>query len=181
VERAEFDAAGSAAGAGARAEFDAARRDAGQGALRLEGAAGAAQGGPGLLRSGQEALALSAPAGGLDRALSAGELRTRVLTSGRPLASATSGLRGEAAIGTIAPEIRQRAETFSGPIETYEWVRNAVRPELYHGFMKGPLQTLLETSGNDADTAGLLIALLRAKGIPARYVRGTGPAAARRW
>ena len=39
--------------------------------------------------------------------------------------------------------------------------------------MKGPLQTLLESSGNDADTAGLLIALLRAKGIPARYVRGT--------
>ena len=52
-------------------------------------------------------------------------------------------------------------------------MRNAIRPELYHGVMKGPVQTLLESSGNDADTAGLLIALLRAKGIPARYVRGT--------
>ena len=52
-------------------------------------------------------------------------------------------------------------------------MRNAIRPELYHGVLKGPVQTLLESSGNDADTAGLLIALLRAKGIPARYVRGT--------
>ena len=39
--------------------------------------------------------------------------------------------------------------------------------------MKGEVQTYLEGSGNDADTASLLVQLLRAKGIPARYVRAT--------
>jgi RHS repeat-associated protein len=109
--------------------------------------------------------------------LSEGELKTRVPELRPPalaVSPATSVTAGdEPPIGTIAPEVRERAASFSGPIEAYEWVRNAIRPEIYHGVMKGPAQTLLEGSGNDADTAGLLIALLRAKGIPARYVRGT--------
>ena len=109
--------------------------------------------------------------------LSAGELKNRVPVLRPPalaLGPATQVVPGdEPPIGTIAPEVREKASSFSGPIEIYEWVRNAVRPELYHGVMKGPAQTLLESSGNDADTAGLLIALLRARGIPARYVSGT--------
>jgi RHS repeat-associated protein len=109
--------------------------------------------------------------------LSAGELKNRVPDLRPPalaLGPATQVVAGdEPPIGSIAPEVREKAASFSGPIETYEWVRNAIRPELYHGVMKGPAQTLLESSGNDADTAGLLIALLRARGIPARYVSGT--------
>ena len=109
--------------------------------------------------------------------LSEGELKTRVPELRPPalaVSPATSVAVGdEPPIGTIAPEVRAQAASFSGPIEAYEWVRNAIRPELYHGVMKGPAQTLLEGAGNDADTAGLLVALLRAKGIPARYVRGT--------
>jgi len=38
--------------------------------------------------------------------------------------------------------------------------------------MKGPVETYLEQGGNDADTASLLVEMLRAKGVPARYVRG---------
>ena len=109
--------------------------------------------------------------------LSDGELKTRIpaLAPATPALSPVTHVAPgeEPPIGTIAPEVRQKAASFSGPIEAYEWVRHAIRPELYHGVMKGPLQTLLEASGNDADTAGLLIALLRARGIPARYVRGT--------
>ena len=52
-------------------------------------------------------------------------------------------------------------------------MRGNVRPDFYHGLMRGPDQTFRDLSGNDADTASLLVALLRAKGIPARYVRGT--------
>jgi RHS repeat-associated protein len=172
AQRAEFDAAAARPlPAKARARLEATRQawEAAQGRL------------PDLLRSGdpEEALALVKRLRAASRPapLSTGELKTRVPDlRPPPLTLATTPATvsgGEAPIGTIAPEIRQRAEDFSGPIEVYEWVRNAVRPELYHGFMKGPLQTLLETSGNDADTVGLLIALLRAKGIPARYVRGT--------
>ena len=109
--------------------------------------------------------------------LSDGELKTRIpaLAPRRSAVSPVTQMApgDEPPIGSIALELRQKAASFSGPIEAYEWVRNAIRPELYHGVMKGPLQTLLEASGNDADTAGLLIALLRARGIPARYVRGT--------
>src|SRR6266581_4627664 len=77
------------------------------------------------------------------------------------------------AIGVIPDLLEQVAAGFDSPLQAYAWVRNTVAPELYHGFMKGPLQTYLDGSGNDADTASLLVALLRAKGVPARYARGT--------
>src|SRR6266545_912239 len=77
------------------------------------------------------------------------------------------------AIGVIPDRLEQVAAGFDSPLQVYAWVRNNVAPELYHGFMKGPLQTYLDGSGNDADTASLLVALLRAKGFPARYARGT--------
>ena len=107
--------------------------------------------------------------------LSAGGLGTvrPALAAPALLAAAAQATADELPVGVVAPEVRAQAESLSGPIAVYEWVRNTIRPELYHGVMKGPVQTLLESSGNDADTAGLLVALLRAKGIPARYVRGT--------
>ncbi|KIE42924.1 hypothetical protein SE37_09915 [Geobacter soli] len=39
--------------------------------------------------------------------------------------------------------------------------------------MKGAEETLRQKSGNDADQAALLAALLRSSGFPTRYVRGT--------
>src|SRR5262249_40494644 len=65
------------------------------------------------------------------------------------------------------------ADALASPVDVYELIRNTVRSEFYYGSMKGALQTYLESSGNDADTAALLVMMMRAKGIPARYVRST--------
>ena len=83
-----------------------------------------------------------------------------------------SGATTDAPVGPVPPKIAEAAATLGGPVEIYEWVRSAIRAEFYYGAMKGPLQTYLERSGNDADTAALLVQLLRAKGIPARFGRG---------
>ena len=54
----------------------------------------------------------------------------------------------------------------------YEYVRNTIRTEWYSGASHGAIGTLRLSSGNDIDQASLLIALLRASGVPARYVHG---------
>jgi hypothetical protein len=76
-------------------------------------------------------------------------------------------------IDAIPETLKAAAATLDGPVAVYEWVRNNVRPDFYYGVLKGPVQTYLEQSANDADTASLLIALFRAKGVPARYARAT--------
>ncbi len=58
------------------------------------------------------------------------------------------------------------------PVSIYEWVKNNIETEWYWGSMKGAEETLKQRSGNDCDQASLLVALLRASGYPARYVRG---------
>jgi hypothetical protein len=68
--------------------------------------------------------------------------------------------------------LKDAAAAFPGVVEVYEWVRNTIAPEFYYGVMKGDVQTWLERSGNDADTAAVLVQMLRARGVPARYVRG---------
>src|SRR6266581_4227461 len=112
--------------------------------------------------------------------LSAGELKVRppalsppsmdTPTAGAapPVVAATA----DTPVGPVPQVLRDAAAALSGPVEVYEWVRNNTRPEFYHGAMKGPVETYLEQSGNDADTSSLLIEMLRAKGVPARYVRG---------
>ena len=72
----------------------------------------------------------------------------------------------------MAISLQEVAENLDGPVAVYEYVKNNTAFELYFGLMKGAEQTLLECRGNDADTNDLLVNLLRAKGIPARYVRG---------
>lgn len=74
----------------------------------------------------------------------------------------------------ITPEIAKLAESLHwNPVEIYQWMQANVASEWYWGAMKGAAETLRQKSGNDADQASLLIALLRAAGFPARYVRGT--------
>ena len=74
----------------------------------------------------------------------------------------------------LTPEIKAKAlELGNNPVKIYEWVRNNFKYEPYYGSLKGAKQTLLEMSGNDYDLASLLIALLRAANIPARYASGT--------
>ena len=74
----------------------------------------------------------------------------------------------------ISKEITTFAESLQwNPVLIYEWVKNNVETEWYWGVMKGAEETLRQKSGNDADQAALLVALLRASGFPARYVTGT--------
>ena len=65
------------------------------------------------------------------------------------------------------------ADSLNSPVGIYEYVRNNVNFEPYYGSRKGSVGTLEQMAGNDYDQASLLISLLRYKGIPARYVRGT--------
>ncbi len=67
----------------------------------------------------------------------------------------------------------QAAALGNDAIRIYNFVHDQIATELYHGSKKGALGTLRERAGNDADQASLLVALLRAAGVPARYEIGT--------
>ncbi len=58
------------------------------------------------------------------------------------------------------------------PVKIYNHVRNTVSNEYYFGAMQGAENTLLKEAGNSTDQSSLLISLLRASGIPSRYVHG---------
>ncbi len=59
------------------------------------------------------------------------------------------------------------------PVPIYNWVRNNIQFIPSYGSIQGSDMTLQTKHGNAFDTASLLIALLRAANIPARYVYGT--------
>jgi RHS repeat-associated protein len=67
----------------------------------------------------------------------------------------------------------QAAALGNDPIRIHGFVRDQIETELYHGSKKGALGTLRERAGNDGDQASLLVALLRAAGVAARYEIGT--------
>jgi F0F1-type ATP synthase membrane subunit b/b' len=72
----------------------------------------------------------------------------------------------------ITPEIAALAEELgANPVRIYEYVKNTIMYQPYWGALKSAAETLAQQSGNDADQAGLLIALLRASGYAARYGR----------
>jgi len=74
----------------------------------------------------------------------------------------------------ITKEIADLAQSLQwNPVLIYEWVKNNVETEWYWGSMKGAEETLRQKSGNDADQAALLVALLRSAGFPTRYIKGT--------
>lgn len=85
----------------------------------------------------------------------------------------------------ITPEVQALAASLGNhPVRIYEWVRNNVEFYPTYGAVQGSRMTLEAKRGNAFDTASLLIALLRAAGIPARYVTGTVQApvdAVRNW
>lgn len=73
----------------------------------------------------------------------------------------------------ITPEIQAlAAQNNFDPATLFAFVRNTIEFEPYFGSLKGSPGTLLEKAGNDIDQASLLIALLRASNVPARYVAG---------
>jgi RHS repeat-associated protein len=70
----------------------------------------------------------------------------------------------------LAPEIVAKAQELGhDPLRLYNFVHDTIETEVYYGSKKGALGTLREGAGNDFDQASLLIALLRASGIAARY------------
>ncbi|MCG8673749.1 MAG: transglutaminase-like domain-containing protein [Pseudomonadales bacterium] len=65
------------------------------------------------------------------------------------------------------------AELGHDPVQIYNWVYNNIEYIPSYGSIQGSVHTLHNEKGNAFDTSSLLIALLRASNIPARYVYGT--------
>jgi RHS repeat-associated protein len=105
--------------------------------------------------------------------ISAAESRVRAPELQAPALGIPLGATTGGPVGPVPQVLKDVAAGLAGPVEIYEWVRNSIAPDFYYGAMKGAIETYVEGSGNDADTAALLVELLRAKGIPARYARGT--------
>jgi hypothetical protein len=74
----------------------------------------------------------------------------------------------------LSDDIRAKAEELHrNPVEIYNWIRNNVQWQPTWGAIQDASHTLSAQRGNAFDIASLMIALLRASGIPARYVHGT--------
>ncbi|MGE3433873.1 MAG: transglutaminase domain-containing protein, partial [Ramlibacter sp.] len=74
----------------------------------------------------------------------------------------------------LTPAIRAKAaELNHNPVAIHNWVRNTIDYVPTAGAIQSAQDTLDKRRGNATDTASLLIALLRASGIPARYQWGT--------
>ena len=74
----------------------------------------------------------------------------------------------------ITPAITALAASLNNnPVKIYNWVSNNIEFLPTYGSIQGADMTLQTKKGNSFDTASLLIGLLRAAHIPARYVYGT--------
>ncbi|MEN9841230.1 MAG: hypothetical protein RL376_1030, partial [Verrucomicrobiota bacterium] len=72
---------------------------------------------------------------------------------------------GLAAADEVTPYIQSIADGLDkNPVRIYEWVKNNIDFTPYHGLKRGAQLTAIEKSGNDFDTAALLVALLKASG-----------------
>ena len=72
--------------------------------------------------------------------------------------------------------IKSLAQTLGhNPHKIYQWVHDNIYYVPTQGSVQGAQDTLDKKSGNAVDTASLLIALLRASNIPARYAKWTSP------
>jgi uncharacterized protein YeaC (DUF1315 family) len=87
--------------------------------------------------------------------------------------TAVEGDLAETPETTLSEEAKKLADTFDTPVKVYEYVRNNMDFEPYYGSRKGAIGTFNQLRGNDYDQASLLVGMLRYKGIPARYVKGT--------
>ena len=74
----------------------------------------------------------------------------------------------------ITADIQALAASLNNdPVKIYNWVHNNIEFLPTYGSIQGSQMTLDSKKGNAFDTASLLIALLRAAQIPARYAYGT--------
>ncbi len=72
-----------------------------------------------------------------------------------------------------AIDLKTKADELASPVNIYEYLRNNAEYALYHGSRSGSINSYLGLRGNDVDLASTLIAMLRSRGIHARYVVGT--------
>ncbi len=97
----------------------------------------------------------------------------------------TAGDLGETVEVVFTPEIMTLSQQLEeSPLRIFNHVRATIGFDAYTGSRRGAAETLRLRAGNDMDQASLLIALLRASGIPARYATGMvemTPAAAMNW
>ncbi len=74
----------------------------------------------------------------------------------------------------ITPAIQALASQLNNnPVTISNWVHDNIEFQPTYGSIQGSDMTLQTKQGNSFDTSSLLIALLRASGIPARYAYGT--------
>lgn len=85
----------------------------------------------------------------------------------------TDGDLAEIAETRLTGDIKSLADSLGTPVKIYEYVKNNIDFEPYYGSRKGAAGTLDQMAGNDYDQASLLIAMLRYRKIPSRYVVGT--------
>ncbi len=83
-------------------------------------------------------------------------------------------------LGQTQEEVKQTTEILAlaekleySPTKIFKYVHDNITYEPYYGSLKGAQGTLISSAGNDTDQASLLVALLRASNIPARYIKGT--------
>jgi len=82
---------------------------------------------------------------------------------------------GETIDVRLTPAIRAKAAVLGNdPLKIYEWVRNNVEFSPTWGSIQGADYCMQTKVCNAFDTSSLLISLMRAADIPARYVQGTG-------
>ena len=90
-----------------------------------------------------------------------------------PVATQTEDLTANEDV-QITQEIKDLAAQLNhNPAKIYKWVYDNIEFIPTYGSIQGSAYTLETKRGNATDTSSLLIALLRASGIPARYVSGT--------
>ncbi len=73
----------------------------------------------------------------------------------------------------ITPAIRTKAQELGTPLAIYLWVRKNVQFIPTYGSVQGSEDTFNKLAGNSFDTASLLIAMLRAINVHARYAYAT--------
>jgi transglutaminase-like putative cysteine protease len=104
----------------------------------------------------------------------AGSLSGIGLPSATPPAAPVAADLSETEEVQLTQAVRDLAGSLgNNPVRIYNWVRNNIRFVPTYGSIQGSAVTLQTRRGNAFDTASLLIALLRAANVPARYVYGT--------
>ncbi|MBK6738660.1 MAG: hypothetical protein IPG64_12490 [Haliea sp.] len=102
------------------------------------------------------------------------EQARQILGTGSSETNFAAPVAGTKAAFATPGDFSELAEALDNdPLRIYQYVRNHFEYVPYFGLLKGPYLTLHERSGNDFDQAALLIELLRAAGIPAKFKYGT--------